>query len=259
MTTPYHRPYTLLFDLILHTRLLDALDVCALGQCNKELRDACTAFWPKVAKSARAPPNYLAAVEAARQHLLRSTFRDVEMRLLSSATRKKLFDVGGKVFISPFVDVSEARPCVLCRQKTCHRHPLLKNTAMCAPCGNKTERAELWSPMVQYRLITENEARARFMLASNVNLKKSLPYIERPAGDGAFYAPRSASSVKAARAAARLAESGPQGKEEAKVCVFLLVDVACMVLEVHGGPRLLSERMRNLQEGPLGLRNRTTA
>lgn len=242
-TRPHHRPYTLLFDLILHTKLLDALDVCALGQCNKELREACTAFWLKNASALEEQGG-----EPPPDHLLRSAFRAVREQRIEARRKNILFSSRVEHFYH--LSLQNARPCVVCLQTTRFQHPLLQGTMMCTPCSEKVQRADLcWSPLVRYKIVTEPEARWLFILSPDVRLDESLPYDVQVAG--ARYTRGFAASVKGARAGRRAEDD--EAAERKIRRVFLLVDVACMVLEIYGGPRLLHERLCNLDRGRLCL------
>jgi hypothetical protein len=243
---PPPRAYTTLFDLILHTRKLNALDVVALGACNKELRAATQKFWGQVAAESgsflygRVQTDLLLDCPARAVDEKRQNFEH-------SRTRRDKTPYNYEVRSHDMLPLNAARPCRTCGELTRLSHPMTSALVMCGPCGEAIQRAPLcWSRLARLRMITQPEAIKRFRLAADSGLERRLNFIVRPASAGLRYA-NLAPSVEAARCAAEPVEGG------GNVRVFLLHEIACVLLRLYGGPRLLRERICNLNVGPLRL------
>lgn len=260
---PPPRAYTVLFDLIVNTKLLDAVDVVSLGSCCRELRAAAVAFWWRGARGGKAPTVFLKSVE----------------KLVAKNTHTNADAHPNKARYLQYVNVESADKCTVCRILTRFYHPILE-TWLCARCGDESDYAPFSSKFYRYRLVSSEEARARYGLKSSVDLGKHLTFFERPTRSGyddyhynhynsthndrevgrndreKLYAPSVATNVRAALGSSRASASPSYHPSSSRVQLFRLRDVACLMLEKFGGPTLLQERICHLALPPLDLDDR---
>lgn len=228
---------TLVFDLLLASGHLDALDLTVIARCSKDLRRAVDEAWGRIRAG---DPTAV----------LRSVARRVNDPKLNEITH------------GSFVSVKEAAACVACGTVTRCRHPI-EGSLLCAACSVKSETTARLSPLCRFCVINQGGAYPVFGIDKACDLRLLLRYATRKPQwadkeknliHGYKYAPALAPTAKAARPTAwdSVVQRPPadlyDGTPQA---LFLQREIICLCLEVYGGPKLLNERLRLLDFGLL--------
>lgn len=220
--------------------VLDAVDLTAIACCSRELHAATDDIWEGV--RAKNPATSLRSVE---RHVDDLTQNQSNFTLCAP------------------VELADA--CVVCGKLTRFRQPV-DGWLLCAPCGTSAESAPVWSPLFRFRMVAQDDARKMYKLSSAINLCQHLPYdaqnlsnrllVSTYTTDGkstSRYVCKFAACFVANVKEALTAESAPSATNT--MCVFLLQDVSCLVLEKFGGPKLLEERICSKHLPPLSVAN----
>lgn len=229
-----------LFDLLMACGKLDALDLCVLACCSREMRRAVSSAW--------------AGVRAGNS-----------MTLLDSVQRPVDDGDENRQFFGRYVPVDEAGPCVACGCLTRYCHPIV-GCLLCAPCGTRAEKAPRNSRLFKYTMISDAGARAHYGVDMEADMTLALRWAQRRLAytdktkkqvDARPYAPALAPSLESVLPGRVLVpddEERPRPHSDVyssrTTAVFLEREVICLLLEVCGGPRLYTERLLN---GDLGL------
>jgi hypothetical protein len=244
------RDFALLFPLLMARGVLDGVDLCTLACCSSELRLAVEAAW--VGICARDPTV-----------VLRSVARPVDDPALN------------KVKHGEYAPVSEAGPCVVCKNWTRYRHPVA-GPLLCATCGTQAESHKPTLPVHRFAMTTQSGAYGTFGVAKDADLRLLLRWTERrtehnvQCASTSRYAPARAPSLKDVipkfgvrkdvevyshrHGGGRVVESrwadlprppADLYKYDSAQPVFLRREIVCLLLERYGGPLLLTERLLN--------------
>lgn len=222
--TPNQNLWWSVFQALLAAGVLDAMMLTALACCSRQLRDSVEDAW--------------AAIRAGTPTVV---LKKVERRVDDENENKCSFGL---------CPVSQAGPCQACGKLTRFLHPIL-GTKLCPACGNSAE----------YRMISLNDLRKLYHISPTCMLNKHLRYafckrqeytvtkqceqckttLESSA-IVSYHAPKFAANVRTALAASQ------RGSHDHLLVhqVFLRREVDCLMLELYGGPKMLKERIMNL-------------
>lgn len=214
----------LLLKILMLVGVLDAVDLTAIARCSRELKEATDEIWEGVRKKNAA-----------------TRLRLVERRVDNSAKNNSKF--------TPYAPVDQAGGCV-CGELTRFRHPV-DGTPVCAPCGTRAESAPVWSPLFQFRMIAVIDALHMFCISTKTNLGQHLPHSIQHSSNRQVVVTYARIGVSTGRRVCKYAPGFvDSGKDAGKrptappedndddgdgMKVFLLKDVACLMLEKFGG------------------------